>query len=193
MTAPKQMNAGLVEIAVRRHVNTRANLLVPEAAVRYQRGTYTDWKGIVHPHFDDYRADFMMVTASGMATEIEVKVSRADWRVDLAKPKWQGMPAWVTRFVYAVPEDLGIPDFVPAHAGVWHIVPDVRRIYSPTEEPRMAPDGYRVVLARAPKKLGKEKVPAEVVSRWMKNFYYRYWDMRQHADQRIPQRIRETV
>lgn len=174
------MNAGLVEAAIRRHVDHRANTLIPEAPIRIGR-------------YGEYRADFLMVTAAGYGTELEVKVSRADWRADLSKPKWRDMPDWVTRFIYVVPEDLGIPDFVPELAGVWHVVPRVVTLDKYSDEERQGADGYEIVLARAPKLLGREKVPPAVVAKWMKNFYYRYWDQRIHAESRIARHVREGV
>ncbi|MFP3277482.1 MAG: hypothetical protein RXR52_42270, partial [Paraburkholderia sp.] len=126
-------------------------------------------------------------------TELEVKVSRADWRADLSKPKWRDMPDWVTRFIYVVPEDLGIPDFVPELAGVWHVVPRVVTLDKYSDEERRGTDGYEIVLARAPKLLGREKVPPAVVAKWMKNFYYCYWDQRIHAERRIARHVREGV
>ena len=177
------MNAGLVEAALRRHVDHRANTLIPEAAVRCGKGAT----------FCEYRADFMMVSEAGYATEFEVKISRADWRVDLSKTKWRAMPDWVTRFVYVVPEELGIPDFVPELAGVWHVTPRVATLDKYTDEERRGVDGYEIVVARAPKLHGREKVPPAVVAKWMKNFYYRYWDQRIHAERRIARHVREGV
>lgn len=171
------MNAGLVEHAIRRHADPRACILIPEVTIQYRTGEI-GWQG--RPQQADYRADFVMITAAGYLTEIEVKVSRSDWRADLAKPKWLGMPAWVSRFVYAVPEELGIPDWVPTHAGVWHVIKDQRH-------------GLSVYTARAPKKIGGEKVPDVIVQKWMRNLYYRYWDQRRDAERRQLQRLEKTA
>lgn len=189
--AAPAMNAGLVETAIRRHVDHRANLLIPEAAVRYRSGTHVDWKGAAHPQFSDYRADFMLVTKAGYGTELEVKVSRGDWKADLAKPKWAAMPEWITRFIYVVPADLDIPEFVPPSAGVWHVLPDRMRRQYPT--PHEVVDGLCIQVVRAPHVLGREKVPQPVIDRWMQSFYYRYWDQRTHVFARVPQAIREGV
>ncbi len=172
-----EFNAGLVDAAIRRHVDHRANLLIPEASIRYGLGG----------KIGEYRADFVMVTRAGYATELEVKVSLGDWRKDLSKPKWVGMPGWITRFVYVVPEQLGIPEFVPAHAGVWHVKPTRVDHFS------TRPDGYKITLARAPHVLGREKVPAAVIGTWHKNLYYRYWDQRMTLEKRIPRAVREGV
>ncbi|WP_069267394.1 hypothetical protein [Paraburkholderia nodosa] len=179
------INAGLVDAAIRRHVDHRANLLIPEASVRYSLGARG--RG-----FGEYRADFVMVTRAGYATELEVKVSLADWRKDLSKPKWVGMPDWITRFVYVVPEQLGIPDWVPAHAGVWHVFPTLVGAQDAWNGPHR-PDGYGIVVKRAPHVLGREKVPAAVIGTWHKNLYYRYWDQRMTLEQRIPRNVRESV
>lgn len=176
------MNAGLVEAAIRRHVDHRRNILIPEAVVRHP-------KGGAH---GEYRADFIMVSPSDYATELEVKISLADWRKDLSKPKWVGLPDWITRFVYVVPEQLGMPEWVPAHAGVWHVKPALVRSYS-FEEARPRADGYEIVVARAPHVLGREKIPKAVLGTWYRNLYYRFWDQRISLERRIPQHVREGV
>jgi hypothetical protein len=176
------MNAGLVEAAIRRHVDPRgSNMLIPEASIRYGIGSTRG----------EYRADFVMITRAGYATELEVKVSHADWRKDLSKPKWVGMPDWITRFVYVVPEQLGIPEWVPAQAGVWHVRPRPPR-YAAWEGPTR-PEGLEVIVARAPHVLGREKLPNAVLGTWLRNLYYRYWDQRAHAEGRIARHVREGV
>ncbi|CAB3742698.1 hypothetical protein LMG24238_06925 [Paraburkholderia sediminicola] len=178
-----KLNAGLVEAAIRRHVDHRANTLIPEAEIRWGIGS----------HRGNYRADFVLITRAGYATELEVKVSLADWRKDLSKPKWVGMPDWITRFIYVVPENLGIPEWVPAKSGVWHVVPAVTDpYYNPALESRR-PDGYQIVVARAPHVLGRTKLPSAVLGTWLRNLYYRYWDQRIHAEGRIARHIREGV
>ncbi|MBB6320560.1 hypothetical protein [Paraburkholderia tropica] len=177
-----QFNAGLVEAAIRRHVDHRATTLIPEASVRYGIGRTRG----------EYRADFVMVTRAGYATELEVKISLADWRKDLSKPKWVGMPGWITRFIYVVPEQLGVPAWVPEQAGVWHVVPALVGQYG-FDEARPLADGYAIVVKRAPRVLGREKLPAAVLGTWHKNLYYRYWDQRIALEQRIPQHVREGV
>lgn len=174
----RPINAGLVEAAIRRHVDHRRNILIPEAAVRYP-----------HPRggFDEYRADFVMVSQSDYATELEVKVSLGDWRRDLSKPKLVRMPDWITRFIYVVPEQLGIPEWVPLWAGVWHVRP-ARVDYFSTR-----PDGFEIVVARAPHVRGRVKIPGAVVGHWHRNLYYRYWEQRIDAQRRIPRHIREGV
>jgi len=177
------MNAGLVEAALRRHVDHHANTLIPEAEIMWG---YAGKRGI-------YRADFISISRAGYGTEFEVKVSLADWRRDLAKPKLDSMPAWVSRFIYVVPEDLGIPDWAPVWSGVWHVRPLIVTLDKHTDEERRGADGYEIVAARQPKVRGTEKVPVGVVAKWMGNFYYRYWNQRIHAEQRIARHIREGV
>ncbi|MBN3851976.1 hypothetical protein G3N59_01160 [Paraburkholderia sp. Ac-20340] len=173
----RQFNAGLIEAAIRRHVDHRANTLIPEASIRYAVG---------HSRFE-YRADFVVVTRANYATELEVKISLGDWRRDLAKPKWVGMPAWITRFIYVVPQQLGIPEWVPERAGVWHVKPT--RVQSTST----CLDGFEIFVARAPHVLGREKLPPAVLGTWHKNLYYRYWEQRMDAQRRIARHIREAV
>lgn len=171
------INAGLVEAAIRRHVDHRRNVLIPEASIRFGIGSTRG----------EYRADFVMVSTSSYATELEVKVSLGDWRKDLSKPKWIGMPSWITRFVYVVPEQLGIPEWVPAHAGVWHVKP-ARVDHFSTQ-----PDGFEIVVVRAPHVLGRDKLPSTVLATWYRNLYYRYWEQRIDAQRRIPRQVREAA
>jgi hypothetical protein len=164
-----KLNAGHVESALRKHIDVHAVKLIPEAAVNYTtqntRGRHVT---------DTYRADYMMISASGYATEFEVKISRADWKNDLKKPKWDHMPPWIAQFIYVVPEYLGIPEWVPPNAGVWHVV-------------AFKGSGIaRIKVARAPKRIGKEKVPAEIIAKWMSNLYYRFWNMRREREKSLP-------
>jgi hypothetical protein len=185
MTKPAsrhQLNAGLVEAAIRRHVDHRRNILIPEASIRFGVGSARG----------EYRADYIMVSQASYATELEVKVSVADWRRDLAKPKLVGMPDWITRFVYVVPEALGLPEWVPAWAGIWHVVPALVGHYD-FHQTRPRADGYAIVVKRPPCVRGREKLPNAVLGTWYRNLYYRYWEQRIDAQRRIPRHIREGV
>jgi hypothetical protein len=175
------MNAGLVAQALLRHINVFQLTVIPECTVRCSRGMKTvhggnGWPGYEYEDWFEYRADFMMVSVAGYATEIEVKVSKSDWKCDLVKEKWASLPSWITRFIYCVPEELGIPDWVPEFAGVWHICQDHR-------------GGLWVKVVRAPKKLGKEKPPEDVVKRWTDVFYSRFWHQRYALNKRIPVKV----
>lgn len=158
-----KINSGHVERVLRSHVNYQTNKLIPEATVQF---TGSRW--------DSYRADYMVVNASGFATELEIKVSMADWKNDLKKPKWDNIPAWVTRFIYVVPQHLGVPEWVPAHAGIWHICTNESATH------------MWIDIVRAPKRIGKEKVPDEIVNKWFYNLYYRFWNMRKERDKNLP-------
>lgn len=85
------------------------------------------------------RADLIVLTRARYITEVEIKVSVADWKQDLKKPKWSQRPlskdpfwdermrehlsnrrAHVARFFYAIPETLEskIPDGLPEGVGI---------------------------------------------------------------------------
>ena len=168
-----KLNSGHVEQAIRKHINPFQQTLIPECSVRCDMGDKLSKNGkrrysVAH----DYKADFITMSVAGYATEIEVKTSRADWRADLEKAKWSAMPDYISRFIYVVPEALGLPDFVPEFAGVWHIVQHGKAL--------------KVVLIRAPKRIGKEKVPEKVKTKWMSVFYHRYWNQRIKASTLLP-------
>ena len=169
-----KLNSGHVEQAIRRHINPFQQTIIPECAVRCDLGLKTGFDGAyTYQDYHEYKADFLTISVSGYATEIEVKVSKADWKSDIKKQKWEALPGYISRFIYAVPESLGIPDFVPDFAGIWHIV--------------VAKDGcMRIKVVRAPKRLGKEKVPEPIVIKWMSVFYSRYWHQRISASKKLP-------
>jgi hypothetical protein len=160
------MDAWTVEMAIRRHIDHRQTIIIPEISVPFETGR-PGWGG--RPSMDAYRADFIRVSSCGYATEIEVKVSISDWKADLKKSKVGKLPPWISMFVYAVPEELGIPDFVPSHAGVWHVTKGINARYGGEET--------KVRVARAPKRIGDQKIPSEILDRWNRSMYYRYWDL----------------
>jgi hypothetical protein len=92
-----------IEIAVARHFNYRANLIVPNV-----------WWGWRLRH----EADLLVVRPSGYCDEVEIKVSLSDIKADLKK-RWSH---WddnrVLRVWFAVPEHLAGCEHIPAQAGV---------------------------------------------------------------------------
>lgn len=114
----------------------------------------------------DYLADLLVITPNDYATEIEIKRTRADWKADLQKKKWAaGLPDWISRFIYAVPEKLGVPDWLPPKVGVIHITSD---------------RGYVTCkVVRAPGRFGFVKVPPKVRAYLLNCAYQRYWEQRQ--------------
>lgn len=172
------MNALEVERAIRQHTNWRHSVLIPECPVRLLRRVEY-WAGRELETYHDYFADFMCVSGSDYAMELEVKVSRADWAADAKKPKWK-LPFvnYIARFVYVVPHGLLPPNNCPPQAGIWYVRDGSIDVY------------------RAPKRIGKERVPAEVKARWMSCFYYRYWQQRidmEHAKFKEIDRWREHL
>lgn len=158
-----KITAGHVERALRLFLDWKVNKLIPEANIPYCKKVYSS-----------YRADYISISGSGYATEYEVKVSMSDWKADLKKGKWGNMPGWISKFIYVVPEHLGVPDWVPAEAGIMHLC-------------RIGQTQQLVIkLVRAPKRIGKDKVPFEIVDNWMSNFYYRYWNARNTRDKVLP-------
>ena len=89
--------------------------------------SHFDWwrnKMMTEYYVDGGQADLIFISQAGYLTEIEVKVSRADWKHDLTKDKWRKPRPHVARFFYAVPEKLAadIPEWVPAEAGILAVI-----------------------------------------------------------------------
>lgn len=84
---------------------------------------YFDWSSqrmMSQMYIDGGIADLVFVSRAGYATEIEIKISVADWNADLKKMKWKRDRPHVARFFYAIPETLesSIPAWLPDYAGV---------------------------------------------------------------------------
>lgn len=90
----------------------------------YALARHFDWfrnRMMTEWYIDGGQADLIFVSKAGYVTEIEVKISRADWKKDASKSKWQRPRPHIARFFYAVPESLlaeGLPDWCPPEAGV---------------------------------------------------------------------------
>lgn len=110
------------------------------------------------------RSDLIFVSKSGYATEIEVKVSVADWNNDRKKGIEKGVSKYITRFFYAIPETLEgkVPDWIPAWAGII-VIRDG------------APGFDRVDIIREATRLKGEKIPESHIREMEKNCYYRFW------------------
>ncbi len=113
---------------------------------------------------DGGRADLVFITKSRQLTEIEIKVSRADWNADALKDKWKRERPHISRFYYAVPGHLAenIPSWVPTTCGIIAIylnkwsVPYSREI-------------------RPAKRKRAEKISDKTLARLHEAAYFRFW------------------
>lgn len=132
---------------------------------------YFDWYGKwCFPSVCMWRweQDFVVVTDSMKVWEVEIKVSREDWRADQHKSKWKD-PNWqkVSRFYYCVPVQLiadGIPPWVPEYAGV----------ITATK----AKDGWRLRTAREAKNRSTFKLSDKWLNKLLSSTYHRFWRTR---------------
>lgn len=117
--------------------------------------TERDAQRVLARHFDPYQQtvvpncyfaggemDLLVVSKAGYLIEVEIKLSRSDWKADAAKSKWS-MPErrFVSRFYYAVPPELcpaAPPEWVPPTCGILHLLEFVRE-HRKAERMRAAP------------------------------------------------------
>lgn len=105
------MHAGDIELALAYRYKWRQNLIVPNV-----------YYGLHFPH----ELDLMVVTPSGWATEIEIKVSISDLKAD--QKKSHGHRSNRIKYLYfAVPEALQVPalELIPERAGLFIVRPDL--------------------------------------------------------------------
>ena len=117
-----------------------------------------------------WESDYLAITKSMMAYEVEIKISRADFKNDLKKKtdkhllleggemlgrfnKESGMPNY---FYYAVPDGLVQPDEIPDYAGLIYVK-------------------YGVTIVKEAKKLTDEKFDPDKMKLTDK-FYYNMWN-----------------
>ena len=141
-----------------------------------------------------WESDYLHITRSGYAYEVEIKVTRSDFFNDMKKkdkheilenkyvPKYgeKHEPSKPNYFYYAVPKDMIKPEEVPAHAGLIYID---RKTWP-----------YVHVVVTAPKIHG-EKVDEERL-KLKEKFYYNYiqWkDKAQHKYQKEIDRLKDLL
>lgn len=76
--------------------------------------------------FGSYEADVVSINKSGMITEFEVKISRADFLADRKKAKWKFYELLIenripNRFYYVCPSGLIKTNEIPAFSGLLNI------------------------------------------------------------------------
>jgi hypothetical protein len=148
--------------------------------IRFALARYLEWhRQILVPEFalGGGIMDLCQISAAGYVTEYEIKVTRADWRADREKAKWDsaalgwnGRPRYdrsmVSRFFYVVPAHLAekIPDWVSPAAGVLSI-----------SDGGLGWDHVREL--RPARRLKAEKISSADRERAITAFYFRCWRM----------------
>lgn len=91
-----------IEIAVSKFFNFRTHLIIPNV-----------WWGLHLP----YEADLVVLSDSGYATEIEIKVANSDIKADKNK-RFQHDSNMFKKFYYAVPDYLQHSEHLPTDCGL---------------------------------------------------------------------------
>lgn len=130
-------------------------------------------------HLFPWESDLLVVTEAGYATEVEVKVSYADWAGDAKKDKWEPsvhtyrhngaygkhdiheVRGWkyIKKFYYAVPQSIAdkVPKNLPEYAGILAVRPK-----------------GQVIVVRSAEARKAEKLTAEMKDRLHGSMYYRF-------------------
>jgi len=100
-----------IEVAVAKHFNYRANLIVPNVS--------WGW-GLRH------EADLLVLRPSGTCDEVEIKITASDIRADAKKrhPHWEDRR--ISRVWFAVPFELADCPLIPEAAGILAVARTVR-------------------------------------------------------------------
>lgn len=113
------MNCLEMEIAIFREFNPRRNLIVPNVS----------WGLLLH------EIDILVLRPSGVAIEIEIKVSKSDLIADKSKDHAHNSDK-ISMLYFAVPSNLLVySEHIPSHAGIIEVREDgVCRYYRNAEE-----------------------------------------------------------
>lgn len=119
--------------------------------------------------------DILCIRPSGFVDEIEIKVSRSDFKADFNKTVWmsgegdvnkhlllQQQRSPINYFWFMMPENLMALDEIPEYAGVLYAM--IRR------------DQLFLKTARQPKRLHKNKCDLDFRYHASRKIQYRYWD-----------------
>lgn len=148
-------------------------------------------------HFN-LESDFLSVSKTGYITEIEIKLSRSDFRSDFKKTlslSWRdrrlkseallkhdeiaaGRYGGLKHFYFCCPEGMVSVDEIPDHAGLIEIRPDHRR-------PRA------LIEKKAPQLPNAEKISEERELELVKKYMYKYLAHKQKQHQKAILRVHE--
>ena len=95
-----------IEVAIAKYYEVRKNIIVPNISWGFQ------WM---------HECDMFIVSKAGIATEVEIKISKADLLADFKKGHdHQDRQGRITYFYYAMPETLyeKVKDLIPTDAGI---------------------------------------------------------------------------
>jgi len=125
-------------------------------------------------------SDFLAVSKSGYVWEVEIKISRADFKNDFKKTNWNGIKKHKVltsensflkpnKFCFAVPEGLIEKNEVPDYAGLIYVAKN-----------------KDCQIIKQPKFLHKNKLFENntFLKRMLSKFYYRHSDLRDALDLR---------
>jgi hypothetical protein len=139
-----------------------------------QHFNWWETRMITEFEIDGGRADLLVVSKAGYATEIEIKISRKDWRADQAKAKFMCERPHISRMFYAVPAPLyqrlnldQPPSWLKPHVGIL-VVLDGKPGYDAVRE------------VRAATRFRARRLPDRTLNQIDTAFYYRFW--RQHME-----------
>lgn len=143
------MKTADIEIAIARMFNTRKTTIVPR----------------INSGMGIHECDMMILTGSGYASEVEIKISVADLRKDLKKP--HGHESDKIKYLYfAMPEEMEKHiDLVPERAGIIIVRTINERVYA------------RLIRFPIVNKNAKPFMQYEI-NQYMYLAYLRYWNYR---------------
>ena len=144
------MNTLQMELALVRHFNPRKYIIVPNVS----------WG------LDLHECDLLLLTGSGYAYEIEIKISKGDLVKDKLK-KHEHRSNRISRLYFALPTSLmEFKDVVPLHAGILEV------------EEKAYYGRYRIVEHRAPEIKNEYKFTLEERAKLGRLGTMRIWNLK---------------
>jgi len=161
----KVITAQQIEIAVAKHFNSRANVIVPNV-----------YFGLGLP----YEADLVVLRPSDWAIEIEIKISAADIKADLKK-RHRHDSLLFRQLYFAVPEALADHPDIPDSAGILSVC----QINNPyRNEPNLVVKNKRAAALRK----GAVKWKPSLRQKLCELAAMRIWTLKEHLHMGLTQR-----
>lgn len=162
----------------------RASITASDIRSAVARCVFSPWTYVCCPNVShgwglNYEADFIAITPSGYAAEVEIKISVSDLRADAKKAKWRdGLDKRIKRFYYAVPKEM-VPEAMATDPRFGII-----SVYT-VDGPYHHFDYYAKIERKAVDLRGHRKVTDGEVRRMLHLTSMRYWSTALKSDRKV--------
>ena len=158
-----KIHAGMIEVAVASFIDYRKHTIVPN---------------ISHGLFPGQECDLLALDSKNRFTEIEIKISISDLKTDFLKNKHSYPNKYISRLVYAIPENLitKAKELIPERYGIIAV-----RDYEVNGIVRLSCRWERIVKYRK----DVTQLPDYMIKNFCRLGCMRIWSLKAHNNRKI--------